>query len=311
MRGVAKCDDWGRAPQVVKFTCNVCGASCAPERFATEPPSCECGSNVRIRGLIHLLSLELFGRGIALIDFPRLKAIRGLGISDEPGYSHILEDKFEYTNTYYHREPRLDVTQANNDSYGGYDFILCADVLEHIAPPIGRALGEMFRLLKPRGFLGLTIFCNPQDRMKEHFPELNDYRIVRLGDVAVLVNRRVDGTVEVREDLVFHGGHGSTLEMRDFGATALRSELSRAGFKDFEFLSEDVAERGILFDHDVSQPLIARKEPFFLPRSAVSELVGDWLQLRAKCEIDNEQMRAASGSKWVRLGRRLGLGPKF
>ena len=83
MRGVAKCDDWGRAPQVVKFTCNVCGASCAPERFATEPPSCECGSNVRIRGLIHLLSLELFGRGIALIDFPPCTSMKHAGSSQD------------------------------------------------------------------------------------------------------------------------------------------------------------------------------------------------------------------------------------
>ena len=306
-----KCDDWGIVAPAVRFRCNVCGSLCAPERFATEPPSCACGSNVRIRALIHLLSIELFGRSIALIDFPRLKSIRGLGMSDEPGYARILEDKFEYTNTYYHREPRLDVTEANTESYGSYDFILCADVLEHIAPPIGGALSEMFRLLKPRGFLGLTIFCNPQDRMKEHFPELNEYRVVPLGDAAVLINRRRDGSLEIRDDLVFHGGQGAILEMREFGITALRSELSQAGFKDFEFLAEDVPENGIVFDHDVSQPLIARKEPFSLPRSAVSQLVGDWMQMRDQWKGDDERIRAAAQSKWVRLGRRLGLGPKL
>jgi len=34
----------------------------------------------------------------------------------------------------------------------------------------------------------------------------------------VLINRRADGVLEIREDLIFHGGSGATLEMREFGA---------------------------------------------------------------------------------------------
>ena len=43
-----------------------------------------------------------------------------------------------------------------------------------------------------------------------------------LGDDMVLINRRADGTLEIRDDLIFHGGSGATLEMREYGATALR-----------------------------------------------------------------------------------------
>src|SRR5215471_17289289 len=56
---------------VVSFTCNICGASNRVEKFATEPATCACGSNVRIRALIYLLSMELFNQSLTLAEFPR------------------------------------------------------------------------------------------------------------------------------------------------------------------------------------------------------------------------------------------------
>ena len=143
------------------------------------------------------------------------------------GYAGILAEKFDYTNTQYDREPRMDLTESHPKLHGTYDFILCADVLEHIAPPIERALDESCRLLKPHGFLGITVFCNPADRLREHFPGLNQFRIVPLGDSTVLINRRTDGALEIRDDLIFHGGTGTTLEMREFGATSKRETARR------------------------------------------------------------------------------------
>ena len=177
---------------MVAFVCNVCGAHNEVEQFSSEPATCACGSNVRISALIHLLSLELFDHSIPLVDFPTLKAIRGLGMSDKEGYARILTEKFDYTNTYYDREPRLDFTETHTDRYGSYDFILSADVLEHIAPPVERALDEVARMLKPHGFFGITIYCHPSDKLREHFPGLHEYRTVMLGDSVVLVNRRAD-----------------------------------------------------------------------------------------------------------------------
>jgi SAM-dependent methyltransferase len=303
---------------MVSFTCNICGADNEVEHFASEPATCACGSNVRLRGLIRLLSIELFGRSLPLPGFPRMKAIRGLGMSDKDCYNGLLAEKFDYTNTFYDREPRLDFTESHPELAGQYDFILSADVLEHIAPPVERALQETRRMLKPHGFLGITVYCNPEDRLREHFPELHEFRIVPLGDSSVLINRRRDGTLEIRDDLTFHGGSGATLEMREFGASALRAQLLAAGFRAVDFLTENVPESGVLFDHDTSQPLIARNHDFTFDHCAGHQMVDAWQAAEAKARQEKERadvlaerIRLASGSRWVRLGRKLGIGPKF
>lgn len=308
---------------MTSFACNICGAWNEVEVFRTEPPSCACGSNVRLRALIHLLSMELFGQSLPLVEFPKLKAIRGLGMSDHEGYARILADKFDYTNTYYDREPRFDFTEAHPKLAGAYDFILAGDVIEHIAPPIGRALEEVCGLLKPHGFFGLTIYCNPTDRMREHFPELHEFRVVPLGDSQVLINRRRDGSLEIRENLVFHGGTGATLEMREFGSTELKAKLLAAGFLDVHFLTENMPEIGVMFDYDVSQPLIARKQPYVMDRRARSEMIDQWraaqmfaeheraAQQQQRADTLEERIRMASESRWLRLGWRFGWGPKF
>jgi hypothetical protein len=112
--------------------------------------------------------------------------------------------------------------------------------------------------------MGVTIYCNPADQMREHFPDLNDFRIVPLRDSNVLINRDRDGSLQIYDNLIFHGGTGATLEMREFGITELRSKLLAAGFRDIALLTENVPQIGILFDCDVSQPLVARKEPFII-----------------------------------------------
>jgi SAM-dependent methyltransferase len=306
----------GRIDPMVAFTCNICGASNEVETFATEPASCACGSNVRLRALIHLLSMELFGQSLCLADFPQLKAIRGLGMTDKDGYARILAEKFDYTNTFYDCEPRFDFTESHPELYGTYDFILSADVLEHIAPPVELALEEIAQLLKPRGFLGATIYCNPADQLREHFPSLNEFRIVRLGDSPVLVNRRRDGGFEVIDNLVFHGGSGATLEMREFGAAALKGKLMAAGFREVHLHTDDLPAIGVIFDHDVSQPLIARKERFVLEPAAQTQLVEQWRAAEQRSREAREsadslaaRIRLAAESKWLKLGRRLGLGP--
>jgi len=253
---------------------------------------------------MHLLSQELFGHSLTVKDFPRLKSVRGIGLTDQRCYAEILADKFGYTNTHYDCEPRLDITEHHSHLVETFDFILAADVLEHIAPPVERALEELCRLLKPNGFLGITVCCHPTDLMREHFPDLHEYRVFSLGNSTVLVNRRSDGTLEVLDDLIFHGGSGETPEMREFGVTSLRAKLLAAGFQHLDLLSTDIPEIGIVFDDDVSQLLIARKQPFALDAAARRDLVAQWRRQSA-------QISLASQSRWLKLGRSLGVGPKF
>jgi SAM-dependent methyltransferase len=194
---------------MVEFICNVCGSRNATAGFAAEPASCGCGSNVRTRALIHLLSMELFGRSLIAADFPRLKSVRGLGMSDKPCYASILQEKFDYQNTFYEREPQFDFSKPHDALYGTLDFVLSADVLEHVAPPVETALMEVHRLLKPHGFLVATVPCSSGEMLREHYPDLHEYRIVPLGGAPVLINRRRDGRLEVTDELAFHGGVGA------------------------------------------------------------------------------------------------------
>ena len=196
--------------------------------------------------------------------------------------------------------------------------MISADVLEHITPPVERSLETVYRLLNATGFFVITIFCNPEDKMREHYPELHDFRIVRLADSEVIINRRRDGKLELYENPVFHGGPGSTLEMREFGISHLKASLLSAGFSWVRFLCDDVPEFGILFDHDVSQPALAVKTPFAMSRASTAELVDAFSAAReiADQELIRKQalavqIEAARRSRWVRLGRAFGLGPKL
>lgn len=304
---------------MVSFTCNICGVFNQVDHFETEPASCPCGSNVRMRASIYLLSMELFGQSFVLPQFPRLRSLRALGMTDNPCYASLLAEKFSYTNTYYDREPRLDITEAHPHLAGTYDFIISAEVFEHIAPPVGAAFAELHRMLKPHGFLVATVPCPPGGAMREHYPDLYQYRIVSLGDSPVLINRRRDGRVELHENLLFHGGHGATLEMRQFDTAALRRELTGAGFRDVDFLAtQDLPDLGILFDNDVSQPLIARNGDFFLDKATQAEMIELWRaeQVRVRAERDRadsleRRLALAARSRWVRLGNRFGVGPRL
>ncbi len=262
--------------------------------------------------------MELFGESLVLKEFPKLRAIRGLGMTDHEGYAARLAEKFDYTNTFYDREPRFDFTEAHPELAGSYDFILSSDVVEHIAPPVEHAFAEACRLLKPSGFLVVTVFCNPADQLREHFPDLHEYRVVRLGEGYALVNRRRDGSIEVREDLIFHAGQGETLEMREFGVSSLKGQLLASGFREVEFLREDVPLVGVVFDQDLSQPLVARKEPFGMSAAQRRQLVNLWrvadgeaYDQRARADKLEQQIRLLSSSRWLRLGKKLGLGPDF
>jgi hypothetical protein len=88
------------------------------------------------RALIYLLSAELLADGLTIPDFPRIGAIKGIGLSDDASYAVPLAGKFDYTNTFYDREPYLDITQPDPKLYGTYDFILSSDVFEHVPAPL-------------------------------------------------------------------------------------------------------------------------------------------------------------------------------
>src|SRR5579859_3371570 len=275
---------------MVSFTCNICGRNNTIAALTHEASSCSgCESNVRLRAIVYMLSMELFGQGLLLPEFPCLKAIKGLGLSDQRSYAGLLAGKFDYTNTFYDREPRIDITEPHPDLHGTYDFILSSDVFEHIGVPVERAFDEVYKLLKPHGVLCMTVPFSLKDETLEHFPDLHEYALVGLSGAPVLINRRKDGTLEVRDDLVFHGGHGATLEMRLFSRKDLERKLTTAGFETIIFQTDAVPRFGIAYEGDWSLPMVARKGEFVFDRQAAGQLVREFCARTAELtELRNQ-----------------------
>ena len=139
---------------------------------------------------------------------------------------------------------------------------------------------------------------------REHYPDLYEYAVVRLGTDLVLLNRKRDGTFEIKDKVVFHGGVGATLEMRLFSQKDLIRKLHNAGFSDVVFKTEAAEHYGIVFEGNWSLPLVARKGDFFLGRSAVLQLIEEHRAqtkslnniglLRKQVELLETQMKADS-----------------
>jgi hypothetical protein len=246
------------------FQCNICGHGNTRVPLALvqnrEAGSCAaCSSSLRMRSVVYLLAMELFGEPRILPQFPVDRSIVGLGLSDWDGYAIGLAAKLGYTNTFYHQEPYLDITDVGDRWRGLQRFVISTDVFEHV-PPEG--LDAAFRgsrdLLAPGGVYIFTVPFEKTGETREHFPRLHDYRIVEESGTSVLHNRTADGEEETFRDLIFHGGDGATLEMRMFSEPDLLRRFADAGFSSAEVRVPSVPEFGILWPMDWAVPIIAR-----------------------------------------------------
>jgi SAM-dependent methyltransferase len=247
----------------VSFQCNICGAKCAVALGALgrETRSCrKCNSTVRLRSIIHLLSLQLFGSSIPLPDFPVRPFIKGIGMSDKDGYTSRLAKKVGYVNTYYHKEPRLDITAIDPALEATLDFVISTDVFEHILPPVSVAFENTLKLLKPGGVFIFTVpYAKGPLETQEHFPDLHKFEIAETKDGSQLHNITKDGVKQVFKNPVFHGGEGTTLETRLFSEYSVQQELYMAGFKEVTICGEAFLEFGIYWPDDWSLPIVAKK----------------------------------------------------
>jgi SAM-dependent methyltransferase len=260
---------------------------------------------VRTRALLRAFSLELFGANLTLSDFPRVKSLRGIGTSDSSQYADRLAAKLDYRNTFHNREPRFDVADPGAEHTSQYDFLLSSEVFEHVLPPAANAFQNAFRVLKPHGFLLFTVPYSLELSMTEHFPDLHEFGLTRLGDRVHLINRTREGAVQVFENLVFHrDGSGSALEMREFSESALKQLLTAAGFETVRVYSDEYPPFGILHSESCSLPIAARKAPFALGVEAAREVVEQYCE--AKQKLDSE-MKRLCGNFWFRVGHKLGL----
>ena len=289
------------------FTCNVCGTeNSGVEDLAAESASCAgCGASVRIRALMYALSQELFGAALELRNFPILKGLRALGLTDSECYANRLAEKFDYKNTFFDREPKLDISDITGQPEASVDLMIASEVFEHVRPPLERVLENAARLLRPDGVLLMSIPYAENDWPPlEHFPKFADAGLAQLQSGPVLVNRTAEGELQVFDNLVFHGGNGFCLEMRCLNESALRSALAAAGFTALEFYGHNDARFGIRHQGPWSLPIAARKRPFELKAplraelmqqfGALSEDLRDrtWEAQRLRTELEKQTVRA-------------------
>jgi hypothetical protein len=293
---------------VTQFVCNICGASNHPAASALdrESASCTgCGSSVRTRGLMLLLPMELFGVKLALSEFPRVKSLRGLGVTDANQYASQLAGKLDYRNTFYDREPRFDLANPPEHELGQFDFIIASEILEHVPPPVERAFQSAAQLLKPNGVLILTVPYSLESSMREHYPDLHQFGFAAVGDEQVLVNRNRAGKIEVFERPVFHAsGNDTSLEMREFSEKDLCALLRGAGFRDVKIYADNYAPFGIVHSEPCSLPIAARKGDFAFSRESAREVVEEWRGVKQKHDAEMQRLLR---SYWFRVGRKLRL----
>ncbi len=249
-------------PGELFYLCNVCGTGnwcLAPEMNREGAPCSHCGTNIRYRGVIAALTRAMFGQIRVLRDLPPDKRIRGVGMSDAVCYAKWLEKTFDYTNTFYHTEPLLDITRPGSEYFDRYDFVISTDVFEHVALPIQPAFDNLLRILKPGGVVAFSVPFSLEAETREHFPSLHDFSLRQEEGRWVLENTTAAGVVERFHDLVFHGGEGMTLEFRLFSLDALWRNFVHAGFVDVVVHRDPVFEHGIFWREPWSLVMTARR----------------------------------------------------
>jgi 2-polyprenyl-3-methyl-5-hydroxy-6-metoxy-1,4-benzoquinol methylase len=285
--------------ELTPFVCNVCGAAnCLPKsRLGREDGRCvKCDCYARLRSMMYAVTAQFSPDEIILAAMKPRKDIRGVGCSDW-GYVGLLEEKFDYINTFYDEAPRLDLCNIDWSLWPpeSVDFITCTDVLEHVAPPIETAFANMYRLLKPGGVSIITVPTTLDPATREHFPDLHDWRIEVTEDKKrVLIDRRRDGTLRQYDDLCFHGGVGLTLEFRCFSRQGLIDAVQRAGFRAAKIHDHAIEPYGFTLER--GNFILVAEKPSGRTNPARDEPFSDPFQLLFDCQHEIATRCLAPGS---------------
>jgi len=246
------------------YVCNITGKSFdLNDDEKDRETACRFGFNSRFRAISYVFTKLFYGECKILSDLEDNKNIKGIGMSDS-GWANIFETKFNYTNTFYHTSPYLDIYNDEHvKNYNNLDFIISSDVFEHIDPypSIQIAFNNLHKMLKNGGSI---IFSVPFTYGKhiEHFPNLYKYEIKKENDDYILYNTTIDNKKEVFKNLCFHGGPGNVLEMRVFSNISIISFLKKSGFVDITFyeINEDMKKYGIFWANKCSLIISATKK---------------------------------------------------
>jgi 2-polyprenyl-3-methyl-5-hydroxy-6-metoxy-1,4-benzoquinol methylase len=123
--------------------------------------------------------------------------MKGIGMSEWDVYARILQHKFYFINTYYHQEPRLDITSDDWQRYSDLDFVICTEVFEHILQPLEVGFRNMRQMLKKNGVLVFSAPFTGAPQTTEHFPGMTNFVTCQVGDRWLVVSRKADGGYDV------------------------------------------------------------------------------------------------------------------
>jgi len=171
--------------------------------------------------------LEALGHpGVPFVAISADYSLSGLGVSDDPVVARFLYSKLRYVNTFLHQYPVLDLCSVSEDYRGVARFVICSDVLEHVPPPVERALSGLRSLLSSGGVAVISVPHVEDGKTEEFYPGLVEYE-VREGRVYW---QDANGRKHCDETPEFHGGSGLTLAFRLWSLADLRTSLIQAGF---------------------------------------------------------------------------------
>lgn len=249
--------------EVLDATCTICGATYLLDikTHSREGKLCSnCGASGRSQAIAYQISTITYGNFVPLKEHAVNKSIRIVGLSDGKVYADILTKKYNYTNTFYHQEPFLDITNPNKGFHNSIDILISTEVFEHVLGPSMAAFNGVYEILKPGGYMILTVpFVNKGDYIEHYREDLKDYSSYKTKDGKWVAELEYDdGHKEVDEEAKFHGGPGKTLEIRLFNRERILKELDLAGFNDVIIHDENMPNYGINWG-PASRVITARK----------------------------------------------------
>jgi SAM-dependent methyltransferase len=112
------------------------------------------------------------------------------------------------------------------EAFDFFEFVSCSDVLEHTPPPTTKALAGLLKILKPGGFVVVTVPCSGQVETNEYYPGLKDCFIKD----NVLFWWDESGVQHRDENPEYHGGEGQTIAFRHWSRHSLIEECKKVGF---------------------------------------------------------------------------------
>ena len=220
-----------------------------------------CRATGRDAAIANLIANLLGKIDIPLTKLNINKQIYIGNLSGSNNLFNVISQKFSYINTYYHKEPKFDLLNPDVKYESKFDILINSEVLEHIVGDTIKALQGALFSIKPGGWMIFSVPFISNGPDIEHYPGLVSYEEIPSKNTKRSAKLYFDdGRVEIDTKAVFHGGSGSTLEIRLYNRTRVIFELLKAGFESISIHDENRPSIGVQWG--ISSRMITARRPF-------------------------------------------------